>query len=259
MATATLRQQLGLQLPQVKVFEGHAPDYLAAVQTASADLVQSITDGTVTVGQIDSFLQDKLGLLPDSKRQLAHEFLLSKKAWLASQEGRLEEALQIYDEALKIKETPSTWGLKGSVLLQLERLDEAFSAFRKAYLLRDEFGGQKEAYLEELIGAWSTTALLRGLFGIMEQDVREAERGAFEYIHLLNMAQEDHLAHLVRNLAAEPSVSEELKKALDELELMVRLLTIKDPFDRWREFTKEISKVWPKDVSAVDAIREQRG
>jgi len=39
---------------------------------------------------------------------------------------------------------------------------------------------------------------------------------------------------------------------------MVRLLSIKDPFDRWRELTKEISKVWPEGVSALDAIREQR-
>ena len=39
---------------------------------------------------------------------------------------------------------------------------------------------------------------------------------------------------------------------------MVRLLSIKDPFEGWRELGKELSKVWPKDVSAVDAIREQR-
>ena len=51
---------------------------------------------------------------------------------------------------------------------------------------------------------------------------------------------------------------EELREALEELDLMVRLLSIKDPFDGWRALTKEISKVWPEDVSAVDAIREQR-
>ena len=49
-----------------------------------------------------------------------------------------------------------------------------------------------------------------------------------------------------------------LREALEELDLMVRLLSIKDPFDGWRALTKEISKVWPEDVSAVDAIREQR-
>ena len=54
------------------------------------------------------------------------------------------------------------------------------------------------------------------------------------------------------------TVSSNLKDAMDELKLMVRLLSIEDPFDRWREFLKEISEVWPKDVSAVDAIRGQR-
>ena len=54
------------------------------------------------------------------------------------------------------------------------------------------------------------------------------------------------------------SVPAELQAALEELEIMVRLLLIKDPFDRWRELSKEIGAVWPEDVSAVDAIREQR-
>ena len=52
--------------------------------------------------------------------------------------------------------------------------------------------------------------------------------------------------------------SANLKAALDELELMVRLLSIEDPFEGWRELSKEVSKVWPRDVSAVDEIREQR-
>jgi hypothetical protein len=54
------------------------------------------------------------------------------------------------------------------------------------------------------------------------------------------------------------SVLQELRDAIEEWELAVRLLSIKDPFEGWRALTKEISKVWPKDASAVDAIREQR-
>ena len=63
---------------------------------------------------------------------------------------------------------------------------------------------------------------------------------------------------VVEPLEVDKTVSSNLKDAMDELKLMVRLLSIEDPFDRWREFLKEISDVWPKDVSAVDAIREQR-
>ena len=72
------------------------------------------------------------------------------------------------------------------------------------------------------------------------------------------LVKADDLAHMVLNLAVEQPVSEELQESLNELELMVRLLSIENPFDAWRALTKEISKVWPKDVSAVDAIREQR-
>lgn len=258
MTIASLTEALGLkqtwEAPGKELPEEHLDD----VQAASASLAASIRDGTITAEQIDSFLQDNLELLPVPKQQPAHEFFLSKKAGLVSKEGKLDQALQLYDEALRIKETPSTWGLRGSVLLQLERLDEAFGSFREAYSLREEFGDQKEAYLEDLIGAWSTTALLRGLFGILEQDIREAEKGAFEYIQLLSTTKANNLAHLVLNLAVESPVSEELQEALDELELMVRLLSIEDPFDGWRAVTKEISKVWPKGVSAVDAVREQR-
>jgi len=53
-------------------------------------------------------------------------------------------------------------------------------------------------------------------------------------------------------------VSKDIQEALEELELMIRLLSIKDPFEGWRALTKELTKVWPTGVSAVDAVREQR-
>ena len=258
MTIATLRQQLGLETPQVKLLEGPASDFLPEDQIVSADLVNSIKDGTVTVGQIDSFLQEKLSLLPASKQQRAHVFLLSRKAWLVSQEGKLEEALRLYDQALRIAETPSTWASKGIDLWHAERLDEAFDSFRKSYSLREDFGPQKQAHLKNLIGAWSVAALLRGLSGILEQDLPEAEKGVFEYIELLDKARADNVAHMVLNLAVEQPVPEDIRAGLEELELMVRLLSIKDPFEGWWALSKEISKVWPKGVSAVDAIREQR-
>ena len=50
----------------------------------------------------------------------------------------------------------------------------------------------------------------------------------------------------------------EFQEALEELEVMVRLLSVKDPFEGWRALTKELTKVWPAGVSAVDAVREKR-
>lgn len=238
--------------------EDLGPDLLPTVAAAAANLVESIRNDTLTVGQIDSFLQKDLDRLPEPKKKDAHEFLLCTKAGFLVQQGQTQEGLETYAQALRVKETPSSWSLKGTALLQVERLDEAFDAFRRSYFLKEEFGPQKQGYLQDLLAAWSIAALLRCLSGILEQDVREAEKGAFEYIALLKQAREDGLDHLVLDLAVELPVADDVKAALEELDLMVRLLSIKDPFERWRAFTREISKVWPENLSAVDEIREQR-
>ena len=101
--------------------------------------------------------------------------------------------------------------------------------------------------------------MLRGLYGILERNLSEAEQGVEEYIHVSTEAHNEDLAGSLMPLKLEKTVSKDLNDAMEELILMVKLLSIKDPFDRWREFSKEISSVWPNDVSAVDAIREQRG
>ncbi len=100
--------------------------------------------------------------------------------------------------------------------------------------------------------------MLLGLSGILEDDLPEAQKGVQEYLVVQEKATSDGLEATLGKLAAQEPVSPQLKAALAELEIMVRLLSIKDPFEGWRELTKEISKVWPKGVSAVDAIREQR-
>ena len=89
----------------------------------------------------------------------------------------------------------------------------------------------------------------------------EAERGVHEYLKLKPLASEVGLLGSVITPADKKAIKRMPKvqrEVFEELELMVRLLSIKNPFHRWREFTKEISKVWSADVSAVDAIREQR-
>lgn len=261
MVIATLRQQLGLEITQKPLRPVILPEHLDAFKTASAALAQSIEDETVTVAQIDIFLQETFHLLPDSKQQQGQdvlEFLLCTKAVLLFGQGKENEGLELYDEALGIIEKPSTWALKGTALLQQERIDESFHAFQKAYALKDAFGPQKKEYLQDLFAVWSGASLLQALSGILNSDLRESAKGAHQYLQVVDNAREENLDSAVLTLTGQEPVSQELQDALEELALMVRLLGIKDPFDRWREFTKEISKVWPKGVSAVDAIREQR-
>lgn len=75
---------------------------------------------------------------------------------------------------------------------------------------------------------------------------------------MLVKAKKDNIEYLVLNLAVEDPAPEDIKMGLTKLELMVRLLSIKDQFERWETFTNDMSKVWPDNVTAVDAAREQR-
>jgi len=258
MTITALREQLGLEPPKQSLPNYLKNEVLDQLATDPGGLLSRIRDDTGTAEQIDSFLVHHLEALPLDKRRDVREYLLSKKATLLFRQGHEAEGLTQYDEALGVKETPSTWALKGSALLQVERLDEAFFAFRKSYSLKEDFGPQRQEYLQDLLGGWSVAALLRCLYGILEQDALEAEKGAFEYIDLLNMAKRDNLEQMVLNLSFQLPVSRKTKAALEQLEIMVRLLSIEDPFEGWRALSKEISKVWPKGVSAVKAVREMR-
>jgi tetratricopeptide (TPR) repeat protein len=258
MALTTVREKYGLEPPKDMPPKEIEADILPVVEIQFAALRVSIENDTLTVKQIDAFLHENTEAMLSQQGQAVHEFLLSKKAFLLFNNGQQEEGLSEYDRALSVDQTPSTWALKGSALLQLDRLDDAFDAFRHSYSLKHKFGPQKQAYLVDLLGTWSIAALLRGLSGILEQDIREAQIGVFEYIELLREATGDNLEHLVLQIAVEDTVSEQLQVALQELALMVRLLSITDPFEGWRELTKEMHKVWPEGLSAVDAVREER-
>jgi tetratricopeptide (TPR) repeat protein len=254
MPIAPLIEELGLKRVLEKLDKASTQEIPAGLRTLSARLVKSIKGGTVTVEEIDSLL----GKAPQITLE-QRAYLLSKKASLLCQQNRLEEGLLWYDEALKTKDIPSTWALKGTTLLQLERLDEAFQAFQQAYLLRESFGPQKQGYLKDLLQGWSTAASLRGLFGILQHDSRELQKGVEEYLGVLDKAGVENLGDAATvYLKAEEPASDELQEVIEEWELAVRLLAIKDPFEGWRALAKEISKDWPEGVSAVDAIREQR-
>ena len=93
-----MTKELGLKQALHEVL---APDYTSIIQDASAGLVKAIQNDTVTVEQIDSFLQETLVLLPESKQQRAHVFLLSKKAWLVSQAEESGVLLTTFDREMQ--------------------------------------------------------------------------------------------------------------------------------------------------------------
>jgi tetratricopeptide (TPR) repeat protein len=250
-----------------------AKEHAAALEKTLPDLAERIKSGTVTVEEIDSFLNSFPQVQPKIK-----EYLLSKKGYLLFQEGKQEEGLQNYDCALATNESPSTWAMKGNALLQMGRIEEALQAFQRAYELREYFGPQKQEYLKDLFWAWGTTTFFLGLDAVLEQDSTKLGERVRQFLDIKEKAKSAGLEAIpgkvvFREPGSEPqgkvsgdtehtlivyAHEAELRDALEELELAIKLLSIKDPFEGLRALSKEISKYWPEGLSAVDAIREQR-
>lgn len=249
-------------------------EHAASLESALPSLAKSIRAGTVTVNDIDSFLNE----FPNIQTEIKG-YLLSKKGYLLFQQGKQEDGLRNYDVSLATKETPSTWALKGTALLQMGRIDKALQAFQEAFDLRDDFGPQKQEYLKDLFSTWGTTMFFLGLDAVLAQDSRELENRVKEFLAIEDKARNEGLAGIPggvvfrepaieelsvssdysdRNLIIETQETPELRDALEELALTIKLLSIKDPFEGFRAMSKEISKHWPEGLSAVDAIREQR-
>ncbi|MSQ07233.1 MAG: hypothetical protein EXR54_06460 [Dehalococcoidia bacterium] len=253
----------------------------AALAALSAGLVEHIRQGTATPEEIDGFIKSR----PRVSRSVKQALLLLT-ATLLLERGRADEALERSDAALEVRENSLAWYMKGAVLVRMDRMAEGFSACRTAYNLHKTKETLSTEILTNLLPFWSLWDLSRGLSGILAQDLGEMEKGLSEYFDISDKAAAEGLEDAVTKLLLPQNMSDsfrkgaeqglqeayaraglpvtqeqvrrELQEALDELELAVRLLSIKNPFDRWRALTKEISKVWPEGVSALDAVREQR-
>lgn len=90
MTIAPLAEKLGLKIFPESLKSEFATDELGVVETASSSLVESIRNDTLSVRQIDSFVEDSLDLVPASARANVLAHLLSKKAWLLFRDGQEE-------------------------------------------------------------------------------------------------------------------------------------------------------------------------
>ena len=261
MVAMTPREALGITVPTLEPEKALTTEQLHALGTWPKKLVKAIRDGTASVPAVEDYLQ-KQPIPPELKGPLLG-FLFAQKARLSLRDDRAKEAVIYAEQALAHdKDSPANWLAMGAAQLWLELYDEAIGSFESAFLTRKRFGTQLKQHLPMLLKSWSGCALLYALSGIIQQDVAIAGKGVREYLRVLDEAKVLNLENSVTapiGKATGDLVPPELQADLDELELMVRLLSIEDPFDRWREFSKEISSVWPENVSAVDAIREQRG
>lgn len=260
MVTMSPGEALGIEEFSLEPENALTKEQLSALGTWPKSLVREIRNGTASIDVVEDYLRKNS--VPSRVKGPLLGFLFAQKSRLSSRDDRAEEAVTYAEQALAHDDgSPANWLTKGAALLRLQRLDEAIGSFEAAYLCRDRFGAQMDLHLPMLLKFWSGGALLYGLSGIIGQDVAVAQRGVEAYLRVLDEAKIQALESAVMlpiGKVTGDSVPPDLQAALEELALMVRLLSIEDPFEGWREFTKEISKVWPKDVSAVEAIREQR-
>lgn len=261
MISDGLRETFGLDTALEELEQAFIEQHSATLEASSDALGERLKTDEATLEQVESFLEGAPKIPSELKPQLL-QFLRLKKGWVFIKIGRAEEALLQSQEVLTINnQAPTAWTLKASALLQLERFEEACHAFQQAYLKNKSSNDQKQRYLQVIFKGWSGCSLLWGLRGILQEDLMDARAGVQEYIAMVDQAVSENLGNAVMVPTGEKSsdsVPEEIQAGIEELEVMVRLLSIKDPFEGWKELSKEISKVWPKGVSAVDAIREQR-
>jgi tetratricopeptide (TPR) repeat protein len=240
---------------------------LSMLKDLSSRYIEKVKDDTLTLDDVESFIQLSSKLPTVSSRDYILESLYREKAGFLLRQGQTQAALANYEEAIKFNpESPFSWSMKAGSLATLGRFEEAFQAFRMAYDLRGNYlSNLKRDRLVDLLFFWSYVALGLGFIGAIEQDSAKLRKGVDEYLKVIEFAKSEGLEEAVPSL---PSVEElerdwhiregHIKDAFEEFAVAVRLLAIKDPFERIRELAKEVTKVWPEGVSAVEAVREQR-
>ena len=167
--------------------------------------------------------------------------------------GQHKEALACFDEAIKLKpDDGEAWYNKGVTLGKLGQSKEALACFNEAIKLKPDVA---EAWYNK-----GESLQILGLESVRARDMTGAEERALELIQLKSEAEKDGMAQVVDEALREfrEGLPKRQLKLFEEFELMLTILSIEDPLERWKTLAREIGKNWPKGVSAVQAIREER-
>jgi hypothetical protein len=176
-------------------------------------------------------------------------------------------ALSLHDGSLRPR--ASALLRRSIALLEEGRLKEGLTVLEQSLELIDTerapYPPNQAAFLQNVVDWWLTGGALYGVFaGILPAKLYEAEFGAQQCIAAVRFAKRARL-NIPRLRTEEMTLDEpvqmtesELRRAAEELNTMIRLLSIEDPFEGALALSEELQKSWPEGVSAVDAIREQR-
>ena len=166
---------------------------------------------------------------------------------------RFEEALESFNKALElVPNSGIAWLNKGLTLFWLHRLEEAVATFEQAYSFSKTLGNRKT----ELYAGWSSALLL----GATEahKDLESVEYWADYWGDVKERAKEDGLASVMeeRITMMKEKFPEKELRAFFKIEK--KLHRMEDPLYRLKALRDSISRKWPKGLSAVEAIREDR-
>lgn len=171
---------------------------------------------------------------------------------------RYEEALQALNEALRLSpDYAQGWYNKGVTLEKLERFEEARQAWQQALALKDQLTDRgAKVYLT--LGA---LLVVGGLRHIQAKALEEAEETARAFIGLRRRAENENMGRVMDEALnqAKAELSKKDMKFFDEFGVMLAVLAVEDPLERWRALGEKISQKWPNGLSAVEAIRKERG
>ena len=254
----------------------------------TAALIKALESADVSAGELLSLLQDPAtAQLPTERQGVAWSIY----ADTLYQAGQHEEALDALERAIQLRpDFPEAHYNRGMALKQLGRYQEALEALERAIQLRPDFSeahyyrgaalgrlGRHQEALEAFehvyplrrelsdlgsnlyLGA-AFVSLLFGLSALERRWLPDLEAATKAFIKWRARARRDKQTAAFNQAVKQfkEALPEEDKDTFEEFMLGVRLASIRDPFRRWEALGKEISKDWPKDVSAVQAIREQR-
>lgn len=171
---------------------------------------------------------------------------------------RFADALDVLDKVKgKWPDDPAVWAYRMVPLLSLGKAQAALESAEQAFLLRPKSPGRGRLLYQ---GA-ACVPIAMGLSALKRRWLPDLEAATKAFIKWRDRARRDKQLPAFKQAVEEARrglTEEEDMTAFEEFMLGVRLMSIRDPFKAWDALAKEISKDWPKGVSAVQAIREQR-
>ncbi len=170
---------------------------------------------------------------------------------------RFAEALDVFDKVKgKWPDDPDVWVYRIPPLVSLEKAQAALESAEWAFPLRHNSSDRGQT----LYICAALVSVGFGLSALKRRWLPDLEAATKAFIKWRARARRDKQTAVFKQTVDgyTNALQGDERLIFDDFMLSVKLGSIKDPFKRWDAIAEEINKVWPSDLSAVEAIRRQR-